>query len=524
MKYVFLLALLLVGCLHTQKLPPTEDPPPLEQEGVVKLELPDQAEDSLALEQVPSEISIEHFSRMRLEGTDFTIGEVLRQTDAYTRYAITYRSNGLLISGILNLPHGEGPFPLVVTNHGYIDRHVYTRGRGLKREQDFLARHGFTVLHPDYRGHAFSDPSPLPDDSAIYDAGLEYSMDVLNSIRALQRLNHPKIDTDRVAMLGHSLGGGVALNIAVAYPDVIDALVLYAPVHSDAWENFARWRAKRKEGTLTIETIGTRESDPVFWDAISASAYLDNIETPVLLFQGTQDSDVPKEWSDFLAERFDALGKEVTYVVYEGEKHEFIPRFRDFMEQSTTFFQEHLPTPQGHDAAKRDGTPSFEDADTAAIPLYDVRRITKKPFGLFVTPDTSPVSPERFSGYHTGVDFEASEDEALTVTTLCSGEVLFVSWVRGYGGTFVQQCRFEGEDVTVLYGHLDIDSIPYQIGDIVDRSEVIGHLGRGYSQETDGERPHLHLAIHRGREIEFRGYVQSKAALSEWMDPREVLL
>lgn len=295
------------------------------------LDSSDSSSSSLPLETFPSEISIPYFASMRLEGTEFALGDVLSKNSAYTRYTITYRSNGLLISGILNIPTGEGPFPLFVLNHGYINPDVYTNGRGLKREQDYLARNGYAVLHSDYRGHAFSDPSPLPDDHAIYDAGLEYSMDVLNGIRALQASDIPQIDTENISMLGHSLGGGVTMNIAVAYPEVIDHIVLYAPVHTDAWENFARWRSKRAEGNLTTDTFGTRASDPTFWDAISSLAYLENLKAPILLFQGTRDSDVPKEWSDFLAAKLQELGKEVEYIVYEGEKHEFISKWSDFM-------------------------------------------------------------------------------------------------------------------------------------------------------------------------------------------------
>ncbi len=41
------------------------------------------------------------------------------------------------------------------------------------------------------------------------------------------------------------------------------------------------------------------------------------------------------------------------------------------------------------------------------IPIANAKsRITKKTFGLFVSPQNSPVLPEKFTGYHTGVDFE----------------------------------------------------------------------------------------------------------------------
>ena len=323
MKRIFILSVLLTSCSWQSATPPEE------------IAVPEKIEQ--AIETFPSEISIPYFAKMRLEGTEFTLGDALAKNSSYTRYSITYKSNGLLISGILNIPTGDGPFPLFVLNHGYINPDVYTNGRGLKREQDYLAKQGYAVLHSDYRGHAFSDPSPLPDDHAIYDAGLEYSMDVLNGIRALQDSDISQIDTDNISMLGHSLGGGVTMNIAVAYPDVVDRIILYAPVHTDAWENFHRWRDKREEGTLTTDTIGTRASDPQFWDAISSLAYLENLTAPVLLFQGTNDSDVPKEWSDFLAAKLESLGKDITYVIYEGEKHEFIPKWNDFMKQAVNF-------------------------------------------------------------------------------------------------------------------------------------------------------------------------------------------
>ena len=40
-----------------------------------------------------------------------------------------------------------------------------------------------------------------------------------------------------------------------------------------------------------------------------------------------------------------------------------------------------------------------------------VQRITKKPFGIFVSPSHSPIQPEKFMGYHTGTDFETFPSE-----------------------------------------------------------------------------------------------------------------
>ena len=68
--------------------------------------------------------------------------QVVAETDAYTRSEVTYRSGDLTISGVLLRPHGRGPFPGIVLNHGYIDPSYYVTGQGLAREQDALARAG----------------------------------------------------------------------------------------------------------------------------------------------------------------------------------------------------------------------------------------------------------------------------------------------------------------------------------------------------------------------------------------------
>ncbi len=451
----------------------------------------------LPLEAAPSELSLAHFASMRLEGTGFTLGDVLDDADTYVRYAISYRSNGLLISGIMNIPKGDGPFPLLVLNHGYIDPAVYTRGRGLKREQDAFARRGFAVIHPDYRGHAFSDSSP--NHGEVYDGALEYAMDALNAIAAVRAAQIPRVDASRVGMLGHSMGGGVTLAILTAHPEAVAAAVLYAPVHADVWENYSRWQSKRdQERDATVAALGTRATNPAAWAALSPQSLLGAIRAPVLLFQGTKDADVPEAWSDDLAARLRDADSDVEYVEYPAEGHEFATQWPDFIERSSTFFAEHLAEP--------------------FVAPMDPSRIMLKPFGFLVDPATSPVQPERFSGYHTGADFEAPEDGAQPVLAACTGPVVGRRTADGYGGVIVQRCLRAGRPVTALYGHVSLTDAP-AIGSIVSAGDIIAHLGIGFSDATDGERPHLHFAVHRGDAVEMRGYVQREADLRSWIDP-----
>src|SRR3989344_2738795 len=96
-----------------------------------------------------------------------------------------------------------------------------------------------------------------------------------------------------------------------------------------------------------------------------------------------------------------------------------------------------------------------------------LKRVTKKPFGIKISPKDSPVSPERFSGYHTGVDFETFSDEQkkdIPIFAVCPGKLVLKKYASGYGGVAAQSCQIENQDVTVVYGHLRLSSISRKFG------------------------------------------------------------
>ncbi len=153
-------------------------------------------------------------------------------------------------------------------------------------------------------------------------------------------------------------------------------------------------------------------------------------------------------------------------------------------------------------------------------------RITKKLFGTYVTPQNSPVKPERFSGYHTGLDFETTAEEKdsdVTIYAMCEGKLLAKGYASGYGGYAVQSCIIQGKTVAVIYGHLRLPSIKPAAGAYIKPAQELAVLGTGNSTETDGERKHLHLGIHIGSAPSLLGYVKSQDLLAGWIDPKTVL-
>jgi len=167
------------------------------------------------------------------------------------------------------------------------------------------------------------------------------------------------------------------------------------------------------------------------------------------------------------------------------------------------------------------------DPESLVPPLERaLERITQKSFGLKVAPDSSPIEGERFSGYHTGLDFETFEEERnreVLVFAICGGPLRQKSLAAGYGGVVVQECLLRDQPIIVVYGHLKLASVVASVGDYLAPSELIGVLGKGSSEETDGERKHLHLGILKGMKIDVAGYVGAVAELSHWLDPALLL-
>ena len=60
------------------------------------------------------DVSLENLMTKSLDGRDLRVRRELSRTSQYTRYAISFKGADLRITGIMNVPRGKGPFPVVV--------------------------------------------------------------------------------------------------------------------------------------------------------------------------------------------------------------------------------------------------------------------------------------------------------------------------------------------------------------------------------------------------------------------------
>ncbi|ABL05540.1 alpha/beta hydrolase [Mycobacterium ulcerans] len=99
---------------------------------------------------------------------------------------------------------GSGPAILLI--HGIGDNSTTWTGIHAKLAQRF------TVIAPDLLGHGRSDKPRADYSIAAYANGMRDLLSVL--------------DIERVTIIGHSLGGGVAMQFAYQFPQLVDRLIL----------------------------------------------------------------------------------------------------------------------------------------------------------------------------------------------------------------------------------------------------------------------------------------------------------
>ncbi len=305
----------------------------------------------------PQALSIDALRARPYGGGAIKITRVLSDGQTYKQVLIEYTSDGLRITGMMNIPHGIGPFPVVVLDHGYFPPAQYKSGDGTNPSADVFARNGYLTIASDYRCYGGSQCGSNP-----FDIG--YAIDVLNLIADLPSLSYA--DTTHVGIWGHSMGGGVTMRV-LAINQTIKVGSLYGAVSSDDEVHYC-WLAGCTTALVTpvprtnyklelfdqdfSQSLPPPGADtPLDYRAklhaiflkSSPSRFLANINAPIIIHHGEADDTVPIQWSVDLADRLTALNKLATLYTYPGENHVFVGwGWQLFMTRTLAFFDDYL--------------------------------------------------------------------------------------------------------------------------------------------------------------------------------------
>jgi len=201
--------------------------------------------------------------------------------------------------------------------------HVHGNAGNIGNHESFssyLTDHGMHVLLFDYRCYGRSDESgPLNRKHLAIDT--KAALDAL--------LNHPRVDPDRIGVLGVSLGGPFALNAIENEPRVraVSTLSTFS-----SWSGVARDMSKL--GPLLFPS-GDRGLDP-----IKAVNFLRN--QPYLILHGDDDEIIDPRHADLIYNQALHAGLDVTLARYPGDHNSLIQVNHDARSQLIQFFISHL--------------------------------------------------------------------------------------------------------------------------------------------------------------------------------------
>ncbi|HDH24872.1 MAG TPA: alpha/beta hydrolase [Actinobacteria bacterium] len=203
--------------------------------------------------------------------------------------------------GDLRLPSGPGPHPIAVLVHGGFWRRQWTRDLMDGLATDLVER-GFATWNLEYRRVG---------------AGGGWPATVLDVARGIDHvaLLDAAIDRDRVAVIGHSAGGHLALASSGRTDAVTPALLVSLAGITDL-------------GAALRDGLGSGAVAAFMGDATSQTAIAQASPTAMLplgvrqlVVHGTDDDDVPVDYSRRYVDSARAAGEEIEYLELASAGH-----------------------------------------------------------------------------------------------------------------------------------------------------------------------------------------------------------
>jgi carboxymethylenebutenolidase len=192
---------------------------------------------------------------------------------------VSYKSGDETVQGTLYTPSGKGPFPGVIVIHEWWGLNDW-----VKEQASRLADQGYVALAVDlYRGKVATTPEEaheimrgVPEDRAQRD--LHAAFEFLSS--------RAEVRKDRIGAIGWCMGGGYALDVALAEPALAAAVINYGHLATDPQS-------------------------------------LQKINAPILGLFGAQDRGIPPADVHKFAQALKQMGKTVEVKIYDDAGHAF---------------------------------------------------------------------------------------------------------------------------------------------------------------------------------------------------------
>ena len=193
---------------------------------------------------------------------------------------------GVKLETTLFLPPGDGPFPLVIINHGKSpgDPHLQPRARPLLEAREFVSR-GYAVAVPMRQGFADSGGEFANTGCNIDANGKLQALDVVVTLSGLSK--RPDIDISHTVVVGQSHGGLTTMAVGALKLQQVVGLVNFAGgLRVDGCQD---WRI---ELTRAMRDYGAQTRVPSLWFYGDNDEYF-SVDTWQEMFKGYTDAGGP---------------------------------------------------------------------------------------------------------------------------------------------------------------------------------------------------------------------------------------
>lgn len=239
-------------------------------------------------------------------------------TPELVRYPTWDRSAGhaRMLSAYIYRPRSSAPCPVVIDIHGGPEEQYRP---GWNPFVQFLVNElGYAVVAPNVRGSSGYGKSFLALDNGVL------REDAVRDIGSLLVWigAQPGFDRERVAVMGGSYGGYMALASLVTYGERLRGGIDVVGISN--FVTFLRNTAAYRRDWRRSEYGDERDSSMrAFLDRISPLTNANRIKKPLLVVAGENDPRVPVSESEQLVWRVRSVGGEVWYLVAKDEGHGF---------------------------------------------------------------------------------------------------------------------------------------------------------------------------------------------------------
>lgn len=229
------------------------------------------------------------------------------------------------MEGLIFVPHGKGPFPLVTHIHGHNEG---SGAWGSALMGYFLQQEGFATFLPSQFGYGIKR-NIKPDF-----CGPRTVRGIIDGVKEVLKLDF--VDKQKIGIWGISRGTTVASQVITKEPKLFQCAVLQSGVYDMKKEFEKESLISGIKENMINESGGTNKA----WKERSSIYHMDRVNCPVLILHGDLDDRVGIEQARLLDQKLTELKKEHETVILPGLDHFITKQTR--REYTFPFLQKYL--------------------------------------------------------------------------------------------------------------------------------------------------------------------------------------